>query len=44
MLSFAASINVQDSIDDPRTTFENDTVGTFNILEQCKNKIQKSFL
>jgi nucleoside-diphosphate-sugar epimerase len=32
----AASINVQDSIDDPRTTFENDTVGTFNVLEQCK--------
>ncbi|MCX7920750.1 MAG: SDR family NAD(P)-dependent oxidoreductase [Clostridia bacterium] len=32
----AASINVQDSIDDPRTTFENDTVGTFNVLEQCR--------
>lgn len=32
----AASINVQDSIDDPRTTFENDTLGTFNVLEQCK--------
>ncbi|WP_442602624.1 dTDP-glucose 4,6-dehydratase [Paenibacillus sp. KN14-4R] len=31
-----ASINVQDSIDDPRTTFNNDTVGTFNILEQCR--------
>ncbi|KMP78167.1 NAD-dependent dehydratase [Bacillus cereus] len=31
----AASINVQDSIDDARTTFENDTVGTFNLLEQC---------
>jgi UDP-glucose 4-epimerase len=31
-----ASINVQDSIDDPRTTFENDAVGTFNVLEQCK--------
>ena len=34
----AASINVQDSIDDPRVTFENDTVGTFNVLEQCRNK------
>ena len=34
----AASINVQDSIDDPRTTFENDTVGTFNVLEQCKKR------
>jgi len=32
----AASINVQDSIDDPKTTFDNDTVGTFNVLEQCK--------
>lgn len=32
----AASINVQDSIDDPRSTFENDTVGSFNILEQCR--------
>lgn len=31
-----ASINVQDSIDDPRTTFYNDTVGTFFIMEQCK--------
>ncbi|MDT3427987.1 nucleoside-diphosphate-sugar epimerase [Paenibacillus forsythiae] len=32
----AASINVQDSIDDPRTTFNNDTLGTFFILEQCR--------
>ncbi|NLW92071.1 MAG: SDR family NAD(P)-dependent oxidoreductase [Syntrophomonadaceae bacterium] len=32
----AASINVQDSIDDPRTTFDNDVVGTFNVLEQCR--------
>jgi len=32
----AASINVQDSIDDPITTFQNDTVGTFNVLEQCR--------
>lgn len=31
-----ASINVQDSIDDPGTTFNNDVVGTFNILEQCR--------
>ncbi|MBG9588623.1 dTDP-glucose 4,6-dehydratase [Cytobacillus firmus] len=31
-----ASINVQDSIDDPITTFENDTIGTFYILEECK--------
>ncbi|MBE6068692.1 MAG: SDR family NAD(P)-dependent oxidoreductase [Clostridium lundense] len=32
----AASINVQDSIDDPKTTFFNDTVGTFNILEKAR--------
>ncbi|MDV2583347.1 dTDP-glucose 4,6-dehydratase [Alkalibacillus haloalkaliphilus] len=32
----AASINVQDSIDAPHTTFMNDAVGTFNVLEQCK--------
>jgi UDP-glucose 4-epimerase len=31
-----ASINVQDSIDDPRTTFNNDTVGTFSVMEQCR--------
>lgn len=31
-----ASINVQDSIDDPQTTFNNDVTGTFNILEECK--------
>ena len=32
----AASINVQDSIDCPRTTFENDVTGTFNVLEECR--------
>ncbi|WP_261303492.1 dTDP-glucose 4,6-dehydratase [Paenibacillus andongensis] len=31
-----ASINVQDSIDDPRTTFNNDAVGTFYVMEQCR--------
>ncbi len=31
-----ASINVQDSIDDPRTTFNNDTLGAFYVLEQCR--------
>lgn len=36
-----ASINVQDSIDRPRGTFENDTVGTFNVLEQCKKNNTK---
>jgi len=32
----AASISVQDSIDDPRTTFENDVTGTFNLLEGAR--------
>jgi len=32
----AASINVQDSIDDPKTTFYNDTVATFNVLDRAK--------
>ncbi|MCX8130810.1 MAG: SDR family NAD(P)-dependent oxidoreductase [Clostridia bacterium] len=31
-----ASINVQDSIDDPETTFNNDVIGTFNVLELCR--------
>jgi len=31
-----ASINVQDSIDDPRTTFNNDALGTFYVMEQCR--------
>lgn len=34
----AASINVQDSIDDPRATFNNDVVGTFNVLEECRKQ------
>jgi UDP-glucose 4-epimerase len=32
----AASISVQDSIDDPATTFENDVVGTFRLLEGAR--------
>ncbi|WP_123053483.1 SDR family NAD(P)-dependent oxidoreductase [Clostridium sp. JN-1] len=35
----ASSIDVQDSIDDPETTFNNDTVGTFNILERAKTQM-----
>lgn len=31
-----ASINVQDSIDDPRTTYDNDATGTLNVLEECR--------
>ncbi len=38
----AASIIVQDSIDDPRTTFENDVIGTFNVLEQCHESNAKT--
>jgi len=34
----AASIRVQDSIDDPRTTFHNDVVGTFEVLECCRRQ------
>lgn len=41
----AASINVQDSIDNPRKTFNNDAIGTFNILEQCKkNNVKVVFM
>ncbi|MFY0543170.1 dTDP-glucose 4,6-dehydratase [Brevibacillus sp. H7] len=40
-----ASINVQDSIDDPRTAFNNDTVGTFYVLEQCrKHNVKMVFM
>jgi nucleoside-diphosphate-sugar epimerase len=37
----AASINVQDSIDEPRVTFDNDVVGTFNVLEECRRQNTK---
>ena len=33
----AASIHVQKSIDDPGTTFRNDVVGTFNVLEAARS-------
>jgi dTDP-glucose 4,6-dehydratase len=36
VIHLAASINVQDSIDDPLITFENDVLGTLNILECCR--------
>ncbi|OEH86756.1 NAD-dependent dehydratase [Desulfuribacillus stibiiarsenatis] len=40
-----ASINVQDSIDDPMTTFNNDTIGTFYVLEECKkHKVKMVFM
>ncbi|MCL4442399.1 MAG: NAD-dependent epimerase/dehydratase family protein [Firmicutes bacterium] len=40
-----ASINVQDSIDEPAATFANDVVGTFNVLEECrKNRTKLVFM
>lgn len=35
-IHLAASIIVQDSIDDPGKTFENDVIGTFNVLEESR--------
>lgn len=35
-IHLAASIIVQESIDNPRKTFENDVIGTFNILEEAR--------
>ena len=35
-IHLGASIIVQDSIDDPRKTFENDVIGTFNVLEKAR--------
>lgn len=32
----AAKINVQDSIDDPKDSFYSDVVGTFKVLEECR--------
>ncbi|SER76141.1 Nucleoside-diphosphate-sugar epimerase [Gracilibacillus ureilyticus] len=40
-----ASINVQDSIDEPETTFANDVTGTFQVLEQCrKHQVKHVFM
>jgi UDP-glucose 4-epimerase len=36
VVHLAASISVQESIDDPATTFENDVIGTFNVLEAAR--------
>lgn len=35
-IHLAASIIVQDSIDNPGKTFENDVIGTFNVLEEAR--------
>jgi nucleoside-diphosphate-sugar epimerase len=38
VLHLAARINVQASIDDPADTFDSDVVGTFNLLELCRER------
>jgi len=41
----AAKINVQDSIDFPQETFDSDVIGTFHLLEQCKeNQVKMVFM
>lgn len=40
-IHLAAAINVQESIDNPEKCFENNIVGTFNILEECKKNNSK---
>lgn len=35
-IHLAAQINVQESLDDPEKAFENNIVGTFNVLEACR--------
>jgi dTDP-glucose 4,6-dehydratase len=35
----AAEINVQKSIDDPQQTIDRDIIGTFQILQQCKEQV-----
>ncbi|MCK9580478.1 MAG: GDP-mannose 4,6-dehydratase [Methanoregula sp.] len=36
IIHLAANIIVQESIDNPRKVFENDVIGTFNLLEEAK--------
>lgn len=40
-IHLAASIIVQDSIDNPKKTFENDVMGTFNVLEEARKSNTK---
>lgn len=40
-IHMAASIIVQDSIDNPKKTFDNDVVGTFNVLEEARKNNTK---
>jgi nucleoside-diphosphate-sugar epimerase len=37
VIHLAANIIVQESIDNPRKVFENDVIGTFNLLNEAKN-------
>jgi len=44
-IHLAASIIVQESIDHPKKTFDNDVIGTFNLLEESrKNKCKFVFM
>jgi nucleoside-diphosphate-sugar epimerase len=38
VLHLAAQIRVQDSIDDPRATYDSDVTGTMEILERCRRQ------
>lgn len=38
VLHLAAQIRVQDSIDDPLTTFQSDVAGTMQVLEHCRRQ------
>lgn len=40
----AAQINVQESIDHPERAFENNIVGTYNVLEECRKHDAKLIL
>ena len=43
VIHLAANIIIQESIDNPRKIFENDVIGTFNVLEEAK-KINSRFI
>lgn len=43
-IHLAAKVNVQESIDNPEIYFENNVVGTYNVLEACrKNEVRLIF-
>ncbi len=43
-IHLAAAINVQESIDNPEKCFNNNVVGTFNVLEECRRHNTKMVL